>query len=551
LPGTSIANSIVMIEVGHTVGNYKVTAKLGEGGMGIVFLAEHPVIGRKAALKAIHPEHLRNAEVVARFVNEAKSINQIGHDHIVEVTDFGRTPAGDFYFIMEYLQGESLSERLHRDAPLEVPRAVAIAVQIADALEASHTHGVIHRDLKPENIFLVERSGVPDFVKVLDFGLAKLLHDENGRHDTRAGVVMGTPYYMPPEQCQGREIDRRADIYALGVILFEMLTGKLPFGGDGYTDVLVKQMTMRPPPARSLAPQVPEALDAVLLRALAKTPAERFPTMAAFRKALLHPASMSGVVPQASIHDDPSGRVRAARPMTRAEIASRRTLALVPVPHLATNTFDEGTGAFQTEEDDDLVPARNRSRGVALVSAATLAGVALAAVLTYGDTSRDPAAALALAPQGPPQRMVPVSFSSDPDGAVITSSNGVKLGTTPLSIEIPASDAPVVYVFRKEGFLAKAISFIPNIPSPVFAFMQPELVASVRDAGPGPEPDDERSVPRAPRPRPAHRRVSAAVEPPPQQPGPSVGSNVGTAVAPAVDPNVDGLMPPTFAPLQP
>jgi hypothetical protein len=448
---------------------------------------------------------------------------------------------------MEYLQGESLSERLHREAPLPVARAVDIASQIADALEASHQHGVIHRDLKPENIFLVPRAGMRDFVKVLDFGLAKLLRDDMRGNDTRAGIVMGTPYYMSPEQCQGQEIDRRADIYSLGVILFEMLTGKLPFGGDGYTDVLVKQMTMRAPAARSLVPDVPEALDAVLQKALAKTPAERFSTMAELREALLDPERVPDAAPRTTPSDELLGRVRAARPMTRAEIAGRRTLALVPAPRAPTTTFGEGAGAFADEEDDaDLVPVRNRSRGVALVGAATLAGVALAAVLTYGDTSGEPAVAARRAPA----RLVAVSFASDPDGALITSSTGEKLGTTPLSVEIEAADTPVVYVFRKDGFQTKAISFIPNVPSPVFAVMQPEAVASVRDAGPQPEPDDERSIPRAPRPRPAHRRVSAAVEPPPGSAvagGPKTPPAAIEPIDPRIDPNVDGLMPPSFA----
>jgi hypothetical protein len=240
--------------------------------------------------------------------------------------------------------------------------------------------------------------------------------------------------------------------------------------------------------------------------------------------------------------------MRAARPMTRAEIAQRRTLALVPAPKPApTTTFDEGTGAFQTEDDDDLVPVRNRSRGVALVSAATLAGIALAAVLTYGDTSREPAA---LAPPRAVRRTVAVSFSSDPDGAIVTGADGEKLGTTPVSVEIPASETPVVYVFRKDGFQPKAISFIPNVPSPVFGLMQAEVLASVKDAGPQPEPEDERPLQRAPHtPRPAHRRAMG--EPPPNPSvGSSVGANVGTAIDPT-DPNVDGLMPPSFAPSHP
>src|SRR5450432_3208687 len=230
-----------MIDVGQTIGNYNVTAKLGEGGMGTVFLAEHPVIGSKVALKAIHPQYARDANMVSRFVTEAKSVNQIGHDHIVDITDFGHTADGDFYFIMEYLEGRSLADAITQDGPFPPARALTIAAQIADALSSSHEHGVIHRDLKPENIFLIVRDDTSDFVKVLDFGLAKLTHpDDPLRHDTGPGSVMGTPFYMAPEQCEGKaDLDHRTGVYALGVIIFEMLTGMVPFGGRGYGEILI------------------------------------------------------------------------------------------------------------------------------------------------------------------------------------------------------------------------------------------------------------------------------------------------------------------------
>ncbi len=195
-----------MIAVGETVGNYRVAAKLGEGGMGQVFLAEHPVIGSKVAIKAVHSHFARNPEVVSRFVTEARAVNQIGHEHIVSITDFGTTTAGDFYFVMEYLQGQMLSDEIGR--PFPPGRALNIAAQIADALQASHDQGVIHRDLKPGNVLLIEREGTPDFVKVFDFGLAKLIGKDakDGAiptHSTGAGIVMGTPFYMSPEQCSG------------------------------------------------------------------------------------------------------------------------------------------------------------------------------------------------------------------------------------------------------------------------------------------------------------------------------------------------------------
>ena len=197
--------SLRTIDVGQTIGNYRLTAKLGEGGMGVVYLAEHPVIGRKVALKAIHPELSRNPDVVSRFMTEAKAVNQIGNEHIVDVSDFGTTTDGEFYFIMEYLNGESVADRLRRERLFDPHRALQIAAQVADALAASHSHGIIHRDLKPENIFLITRGQNRDFVKVLDFGLAKLTQsEEKVTHKTRTGSVMGTPYYMAPEQCEGK-----------------------------------------------------------------------------------------------------------------------------------------------------------------------------------------------------------------------------------------------------------------------------------------------------------------------------------------------------------
>jgi tRNA A-37 threonylcarbamoyl transferase component Bud32 len=277
-----------MIELGQAVGNYRVVALLGEGAMGAVYLAEHPVIERKAALKVIHPQHARNAEIVGRFVDEAAAINRVGHQHIVEVTDFGRTDAGDFYFIMEYLEGRSLADAIAQDGPFAPERALKIAGEIADALAASHGSGVIHRDLKPDNIYLVERDGDPDFVKVLDFGLAKLVHEHApARHKTLRGAIMGTPFYMSPEQCDGRSaLDARADVYSLGVVLFEMLTGQVPFAGDDFGEVLLQQMTAPPPAVRTLAPTVPEAIDRVLQQALAKRADDRFASMELFRAAL-------------------------------------------------------------------------------------------------------------------------------------------------------------------------------------------------------------------------------------------------------------------------
>jgi serine/threonine-protein kinase len=280
--------------IGQTIGNYRVTHKLGEGGMGSVYLAEHPHIGKKVALKVLHAEFASNQEVVARFFNEARAVNDIGHPNIVDIVDYGVLqggPSGDrmVYFIMEYLGGRNLTQLIRNESPLPPERAFMIALQVADALAASHRTGIIHRDLKPDNIMLIQRGREHDFVKLLDFGIAKLTTDQAGSRRTRTGIVMGTPAYMSPEQCEGRgAIDHRTDVYALGIVLYEMLTGRTPFVGEGYGEILVQHLTQPPTPPstfRGLSPHV----EAVVLKALEKRADMRFPTMEEFMRAMADP----------------------------------------------------------------------------------------------------------------------------------------------------------------------------------------------------------------------------------------------------------------------
>ena len=281
--------------IGQTIGNYLVTQKLGEGGMGSVYLAEHPSIGKKVALKVLHSEFSNNQEVAARFFHEAKAVNDIGHPNIVDVVDFGIIQAGGgrdqlVYFIMEYLAGVTLSQLIRSDSPLPPERALMIALQVADALSASHKCGIVHRDLKPDNIILLQRGRERDFVKLLDFGIAKLTGGgAMGSHRTRTGIVMGTPAYMSPERCEGRDsVDLRTDVYALGIVMYEMLTGRVPFLGDGYGEILVQHLTQRPTPPsqfRMLAPHV----EIVVMKALEKRADMRYPTMDEFMRAMSDP----------------------------------------------------------------------------------------------------------------------------------------------------------------------------------------------------------------------------------------------------------------------
>ena len=286
--------------IGQTVGNYLVTQKLGEGGMGAVYLAEHPTIGKKVALKVLHAEFSQNPEVAERFFTEAKAVNAIGHPNIVDIVDYGvlhtqaraQGQGGNdqlVYFIMEYLAGQTLSQIIRAEAPLPPERALTIALQVADALAASHKTQIVHRDLKPDNIILIQRGREHDFVKLLDFGIAKLTSDSRGSHRTRTGLVLGTPAYMSPEQCEGRaNVDHRTDIYALGICLYEMLVGRVPFVGEGYGEILVQHLTQKPiEPSRyrMMSPHV----EAVVLKALEKRPEMRYPTMDEFIRALADP----------------------------------------------------------------------------------------------------------------------------------------------------------------------------------------------------------------------------------------------------------------------
>jgi eukaryotic-like serine/threonine-protein kinase len=271
--------------VGETFGSYRVTGKIGEGGMGAVYLAEHTLLGRKAAVKVLLPEHSRNQDLINRFFNEAKTAAGLKHPALVDVFDYGVHPDGSAYLVMDFLEGESLGSRLQRVAPLPPEQAADLSRQIARGMEAAHSQGIVHRDLKPDNIFLVPDAEDPthDQVKILDFGIAKLLGNPSAsKGATSTGMVLGTPLFMAPEQCKGAGVvDHRADIYSLGCIMYLMLCARPPFEYEGVGEILGAHLHEPVTPPRSINPTIPEALEAIVLKALAKKPEERYQTMAA------------------------------------------------------------------------------------------------------------------------------------------------------------------------------------------------------------------------------------------------------------------------------
>ena len=275
--------------IGQSFGSYRAVRVVGRGGMGVVYAAEHPLLGSQAVVKQLRPELSAQRDVIERFFNEARAASRIKHPGIVSIFDFGYSEDGTAYFVMEYLDGESVAARLAR-GPVPEAHAVRLARQIAGALAAAHEAGIVHRDLKPDNVFLVPDEAVAggERAKILDFGIAKLGGDVGeGVAVTRTGALLGSPLYMSPEQCRGTgEVDARADIYALGCLLFAMVTGRPPFLGQGVGEIIGKHIYEQPPRPRELVPALSAALDAVILRALEKDPARRHASMRAFASAL-------------------------------------------------------------------------------------------------------------------------------------------------------------------------------------------------------------------------------------------------------------------------
>jgi serine/threonine-protein kinase len=273
--------------IGDAFGNYRVVAQLGSGSMGVVFLGEHQRIVRRVAIKLLAPELIRDQHALQRFFNEARATSLIRHPGIVDVFDCDVDATGRPYMVMEHLEGETLAERLRRAEKLHWSAACLIARRVADALAAVHDKGIVHRDLKPDNVFLVGNGHDPTAgVKVLDFGVAKLLTADAVARLTMRGMLVGTPEYMSPEQCAGAEVDHRADIYALGCILFEMLTGQPPFVTSTVREMVVAHRFRPAPSAGVSCSDLPEWLGDLLARMLAKEPDGRPPSMQQVSKTL-------------------------------------------------------------------------------------------------------------------------------------------------------------------------------------------------------------------------------------------------------------------------
>ncbi len=472
--------------VGSTLADrYLIDRKLGEGGMGAVYLATHNLLEKQVALKILHGEFARKPDLVERFMQEAKSASRIRHENVIDISDFGATPDGLVFFAMELLKGHDLHDEIARARVsghlLPWARTKKIFLQICAALTAAHGKGVVHRDLKPENIYLVEFLGDADFVKLLDFGIAKLTETgegEGGRKLTKTGMLFGTPEYMSPEQARGEHVDHRVDIYAMGCILFQLVTNRVPFEAENFMGVLSMHLTEPPP---SIPPEVfdqigaPRALAGVIDRALDKDRNARYQTIDELANAV---REVSG--------DPPLAADRTATPLpasvpSPAQTTTRRAVtpsvtAQVAAPSGAitgeksTRVRTQWTGNISVpEEAVDAAPKPKSKLPLLVGGGVVVAAGAIAAVLALGgtrDAAHAPAPQIAPAPQPqqapaqpPPQGsaatvgMISLELHSTPEGATITdAANNRVVGKTPCTFSAPGERGTHPFSFHLKGY---------------------------------------------------------------------------------------------------
>ncbi len=474
-------------------GRYTIGKKLGEGGMGAVYLATHMILEKQVALKVLHGEFARKPDLVERFMQEAKAASRIRHENVIDISDFGATPEGFVFFAMELLQGHDLHDEIARARVagnlLPWSRTKKIFLQICSALTAAHAKGIVHRDLKPENIYLVEFLGDPDFVKLLDFGIAKLTDaaDEGGRKLTKTGMLFGTPEYMSPEQARGEHVDHRVDVYAMGCILFQLVTNRVPFEAENFMGVLSMHLTEPPP---SISPAVfeqigaPAALANVIDRALDKDRTQRWQTI----------EDLANAVREVCGDPIPSGTpaVRAANVSSPSQTTQRRAQTPTSVGAAPSTVLPEGTGRVKTQWTGSLnVPegpvdeARKPSSKLPLIlGAVALLGAGLAVTLVMMGKkapapTEGPGSAVAVQPVQPvpvpvpvpPTRgsaavaepklpdMVKLTLDTTPHGATVIdlSTNRAFPGKTPITTSLPGQKGTRQFSVALKGYQTEIV----------------------------------------------------------------------------------------------
>jgi hypothetical protein len=488
-------------------GRYFIQNKLGEGGMGSVYLATHNLLEKQVALKVLHGEFARKPDLVARFMQEAKAASRIRHENVIDISDFGTTPEGHVFFAMELLQGHDLHDEVARArlAGQRLPwnRSKRIFLQVCGALSAAHANGIIHRDLKPENIYLVDFLGDPDFVKLLDFGIAKQTEVAEGdRKLTRTGMLFGTPEYMSPEQARGEPVDHRVDIYAMGCILFQLVTGRVPFEADSFMGVLTLHLTQPPlviPPEAFDAIGAPRALAGVIHQAMAKDRNQRFATIDdlahAVRRASGDP--IGPVAAQASVPvpvtTEPPGRVKTqwtgnlSIPAADAAPPRRSKLPIIlgaivlaggaagAVGYLMTrgdtppeNSVASGApigdiGTSAPTQTSPTVPVPPAPPVAPATAPATPAAPSVAPAAPPTAPAAQPVAAAPVQPEPLAFEWAQIRLDSNPRGADVKDlASGTLIGRTPFTLKVRPSHNPRQFGLHRKKYVDAVVELVPD-----------------------------------------------------------------------------------------
>ena len=480
--------------IGATVGSYKITAKLGQGGMGAVYLAEHPLLERKAAVKVLLPELSSHKDSVERFFHEARMTARLRHPAMVDVYDFGTLPDGRAYLVMDLLEGESLETRIRTRGALPVPDALRIARDVALGVSVAHAEQIVHRDLKPDNLFLLPAvaGSQEERVKILDFGIAKLGRKtaDGAVGVTRVGAVLGTPLFMSPEQCRGAaEVDARADIYSLGCILFAMLAGRPPFVSESMGELLGMQLLAPPPTLESLGVSVPGPVEALVQGLLAKSADDRPPSM------VMVAHSLDRLLREESA--EPSRGKRTLSLGARGEISTRRGRPTPGLPAPDALTLREETLDGRTISEPGTVSGRARRPLVAV-------GAALAVVAAVG---------VVIVAARPGRRATPP----------------LSAGAAPPAVERAAGPTPPA---TKAAAPAPAPALAPApapvqtpAPAPAPAIAAPETLVPTPVAPPRPRKNEARRAGRPPASAGSGRSAAATSAQPAAPPSPPPGSH--------------------------
>ena len=554
--------------IGRNIGNYKIVRAIGEGGMGTVYLAEHPMIGKRVAVKMLRPDLGTDPGLVSRFFQEARAVNEIRHPNIVDISDFGKTEDGIVYFVMELLEGRSLRDRLNAEGPLPIDDVVTISRQVCDALAAAHRVGIVHRDLKPDNIFLLADPTGALRSKLFDFGVAKLLGQQENQvgHKTIAGSVVGTPFYMSPEQALCQEVTAAADIYAMGVVMFEMVTSRVPFEAEQLVLLLNAILKQPAPPASQFRPDVPAFLDRLILRCLEKDPGARPRTMEEVVALLgAGAADLAGqsVAFGETIAAGPGlanlARPTAARPTAiTARTSAPSTRATVRPQAILARTVAAAPAAQANGDGASAVVARGgiaRQGGAGLlglargwlnsprVTKAAIPAVIVAAVIVvasvFMSTASAPSVTREIVAAQPPPLPAPthvaITLNSDPVGAEVTRLNdGRLLGTTPVVDIRPVEQQQMNYRFRLAGYTEVQVPFL--ITTGGIFEVKATLEAKAREPG--------RSVPSG-----SSRKASRDKAKKGQRVADTTPA--APAAAPAAQPHYDASSSSTLPPLNP